>query len=49
VASRDAEVRKVAAELDALLERLAANVGALTTILSQPQHPPEADERLVKP
>ena len=45
--SRDAEVRRVAAELEDLMRRLEANVSALAVILTRPQHPPEAEERLV--
>ncbi len=48
MATRDSEVRKVTADLDALLDRLAANVEALSAILTRPpQHPPESEERLV--
>jgi hypothetical protein len=47
---KDAEVRRVARELDALLARLEENVAAMSTILARPaQPPPEADERLVAP
>jgi hypothetical protein len=46
--SRDAEVRRVAAELDALLARLEQNVDALTAILVRPERPQGPDdERLV--
>jgi hypothetical protein len=46
--NRDAEVRRVAAELDTLLARLEQNVDALTAILVRPERPqgPE-DERLI--
>lgn len=49
VASRDAEVRKLAAELDALLDGLRDNVAALNGILTRPVPPEsgETDERLV--
>jgi hypothetical protein len=47
--SRDSDVAQVAAQLDALLDRLRANVGALNEILTRPVPPEsgEADERLV--
>ena len=49
-ASRDAEVREVTAELDALLEHLAANVAALSAILTRPDRPQGPDdERLLAP
>jgi hypothetical protein len=46
---KDAEVRRVAAELDALLARLEGNVAAMNAILTRPAQPPPApeDERLV--
>jgi hypothetical protein len=48
---KDAQVRKVAAELDALLAQLEDNVAAMSTILARPaqQPPPDTDERLVAP
>jgi hypothetical protein len=46
---KDAEVRRVAAELDALLARLEQNVEAMNEILTRPAQPPQGpgDERLV--
>jgi hypothetical protein len=46
---KDAEVRRVAAELDALLARLEGNVAAMNEILTRPAAPPgdDAQERLV--
>jgi hypothetical protein len=47
---KDAEVRRVAAELDALLAQLEDNVGAMNVILTRALPPPEdAQERLVTP
>jgi hypothetical protein len=48
---KDAQVRRVAAELDALLAQLEDNVAAMSTILARPAQPPppDADERLVSP
>jgi hypothetical protein len=47
---KDAEVKRVSARLDALLDDLAANVAALNAILTRPVPPaPEADERLIAP
>ena len=47
--SRDSDVSKVAAQLDALLDDLRANVDALSAILTRPAAPGggESDERLV--
>lgn len=49
--SKDSDVAKVAAQLDALLESLRANVDAMQEILTRPVPPEssEADERLVTP
>lgn len=46
---KDAEVRRVAAELDTLLAQLEDNVEAMTAILARPAPPPQGpeDERLV--
>lgn len=49
MASKDAQVRKVASELDQLVSQLSANVEALAAILTRPATPPENDERLVTP
>jgi hypothetical protein len=48
---KDAEIWKVAAELDALLDDLAASVDALNAILMPPVPPVpgDDDERLVSP
>lgn len=47
---KDAEVREIAGELDALLSRLAENVGALNEILTRPDRPQGPDdERLLAP
>jgi hypothetical protein len=47
---KDAEVRSVAAELDARMDELTATVAALAAILTRPEpEPGEADERLVSP
>lgn len=47
--SKDSEVAKVAAQLDALLDSLRSNVDAMQEILTRPVPPGsgEADERLV--
>ena len=47
--SKDSDVAKVAAQLDALLDGLRANVTALNAILTRPVPPEsgEAEERLV--
>jgi hypothetical protein len=50
VSAKDAEIARVAAELDGLLDCLRANVDALNAILTRPAEPGgEADERLVFP
>jgi hypothetical protein len=47
---KDAEVRKVTGELEALLSRLSANVDTLSAILTRPATPHgPGDERLVTP
>lgn len=48
---RDDEVARVAADLDDLLDALAANVAALSAILDPPAPPVQgpADERLAAP
>jgi hypothetical protein len=46
--SKGEEIAQVAAQLDALLDELRANVDALNEILTRPSRPGgEADERLV--
>lgn len=49
--SRDGDIRAVAAKIDALLDKLSANVAALNSMLPPPEPPaaPGQDERLVKP
>lgn len=48
--NKDAEVRKVAQALDALMDDLDATVAALNEILTRPADPPAgSDERLVAP
>jgi hypothetical protein len=48
--SRDSDVAKVAAQLDALLDSLRASVDELNTILTRPASGGgETDERLVAP
>ena len=51
MSAKDAEIAKVAAELDALLDELRDNVDALNAILTGPASPGSggADERLVSP
>lgn len=49
--SREEEIGKVAAQLDDLLDDLAASVDALNAILTHPEPPDngERDERMVAP
>jgi hypothetical protein len=51
VASREAEIRRVAGELDHLLDELGASVTALNAILIRPEPPGGSaeNERLVLP
>lgn len=48
--NRDAEIQRVATEIDALLDDLRASVDALNAVLTPPVPPvPGSDERLVSP
>ena len=50
MSSKDEEIRRVAAELDGLLDQLRGNVDALNEILTRPAPDSgEANERLVAP
>lgn len=49
-APKDDEVKRVAAQLDSLLDDLRASVDALNAVLTPPVPPvPGSDERLVSP
>lgn len=49
-APKDAEIKRVAAEIDSLLDDLRASVDALNAVLQPPAPPaPGSDERLVSP
>jgi chaperonin cofactor prefoldin len=47
--SKDEEIRRVAMQLDTILDQLRDNVDALNEILTRPSGGDEADERLVAP